>query len=47
MSKRHKKAQQADAALTLAYAGGEADAVRNGASRALATDTGQGNTHDV
>ena len=31
----------------MAYAGGETDAVRNGASRALATDTGQGNTHDV
>ena len=31
----------------MAYAGGETDAVRNGASRALATDTGQGSTHDV
>ena len=27
----------------MAYAGGETDTVRHGASRALATDTGQGN----
>ena len=31
----------------MAYAGGEADAVRNGSSRALATVTGQDNRHDV